>query len=257
MKTISNIKHSILLIVVISILVLLAFSLERSELNTINRIEIEGGKYLSVAQYLETANLSNIKNDPKISITVIQDRLEKHPFISNIDISVVERGLVKATLYEKKMEAVLLVNNKQFMITDEAEIVPLLPSTQSINLPVIVNLSPQDEVAVFHHAAKFKDLMKALNIITAAELYDKELCEQISEINLNKGQSITLTVSDLQMPIYFGNQNEIEKTVYLSKILKHLRGNNLSQYLDYLDLRFNDLVYLGFDNKLVANEGKI
>ena len=97
MKTISNIKHSILLIAVISILVLLAFSLEKSEFNTINRIEIEGGKYLSVAQYLETANLLNIKNDPKISITVIQDRLEKHPFIKNIDISFVERGIVKAT----------------------------------------------------------------------------------------------------------------------------------------------------------------
>ncbi|MCB0752894.1 MAG: cell division protein FtsQ/DivIB [Ignavibacteriae bacterium] len=257
MKTISNIKHSILLFAVISILVLLAFSLEKSEFNTINRIEIEGGKYLSVAQYLETANLLNIKNDPKISITVIQDRLEKHPFIKNIDISFVERGIVKATVYEKKMEAVLLVNNKQYMITDKAEIVPLLPSTQSIDLPVIVNLNPQDEIAVFNHAAKFKDLMKALNIITAAELYDKELCEQISEINLNKGQSITLTVSDLEMPIYCGNQNEIEKTVYLSKILKHLRGNNLSHYLDYLDLRFTDLVYLGFDNKLVATEGKI
>ena len=143
------------------------------------------------------------------------------------------------------------------MISDKAEIIPFFPKTKNIDLPVIVNVNEEKEIKSFDFAGNYKNLLSALEIISTAVLYDKDLFKQISEINLNNGKSITLTISDLHFPIYFGEKDEIAKTVYLSKIIKHLRGNNLSNYLEYVDLRFTDLVYLGFDNKLVAAEDKI
>lgn len=101
MKTIIRIKHSILLFLLISIVGLLAFSLESSDLNSINKLEIEGANYLTINQYLEIANLTNFKKDPNINITVIQDRLEKHPYINNADVWQAERGVIKIILYEK------------------------------------------------------------------------------------------------------------------------------------------------------------
>ncbi len=257
MKAISKMKHYILLALLCCVIGLLAFSLEGSEINSIQSIEIEGANYLSPEKYLEIANLSDINNSPNITINVIQDRLMKHPYINNVDVSVIERGIVRAKLFEKKMEAVLLVDSKQFIISEKSEIIPLMVSTKSIDLPVIVNPDKEEKIIPFHLASKYKNLRNALNIITTADVYDKELSNQIFEINLNYGKDIILSVSDLTFPINIGTDLEIEKIVYLSKIIKHLRGNNLSNYMNYLDLRFTDLVYLGFDNKLVASEGKI
>ncbi|MBK7105828.1 MAG: cell division protein FtsQ/DivIB [Ignavibacteriae bacterium] len=257
MKTIIRIKHSILLFLLISIVGLLAFSLESSDLNSINKLEIEGANYLTINQYLEIANLTNFKKDPNINITVIQDRLEKHPYINNADVWQAERGVIKIILYEKKLEALLLTNTKQFLITNKAEIIPFFASTKNIDLPVIVNLKNANNILAFRNAGKFENLIKALNIISASEIYDEELNNRISEINFNEGNGITLTISDLEFPIYLGDDSEIEKTIYLSKIIKHIRRNRLFEYMDYLDLRFTDLVYLGFDNKIVATEETI
>lgn len=257
MKTIANMKHAILLVIIISVLTFLTFTLQKSDFDSINKIDVVGANYLSENEYLEIANIINFRNDPQITINVIEDRIEKNPYISHADVAFVERGIVKIKLFEKKMDAVLLTGGKQFMITDKAEIIPFFPKTKNIDLPVIVNVNKDKKIKPFDFAGNYKNLLSALDIISTAVLYDKNLYKQISEINLNNGQSITLTISDLQFPIYLGKKNEVEKTVYLSKIIKHLRGNNLSNYLEYVDLRFSDLVYLGFDNKLVVAEGKI
>ncbi|MFZ1289650.1 MAG: cell division protein FtsQ/DivIB [Melioribacteraceae bacterium] len=257
MKKIIKIKHSILLVLLISMVGILAFSLESSDLNSINNIEIDGANYLSSKQYLEIANLTNFNNDPNINISVIQDRLEKHPYIKNADVWQAERGVIKIKLYEKKLEALLLTKTKQFLITDNAEIIPFYAATKNIDLPVIVNLKNANSITAFKSAGKYENLKKALNIISASELYDEELFSRISEINFNEGNGITLTISDLEFPIYMGEDSEIEKTIYLSKIIKHIKRNRLTEYIDYLDLRFTDLVYLGFDKNLVATEETI
>ena len=57
--------------------------------------------------------------------------------------------------------------------------------------------------------------------------------------------------------IYLGQDNEIAKTIYLSKILNHLQRNDLSKYLNYVDLRFNDLVYLGFKEDILPEKENI
>ncbi len=250
-------KHTILLIIIVSLLTFLTFTLQKSEFDYINKIEVEGAKYLSDHEYLEIANIINFRNDPQITINVIEDRIEKNPYIQHADVAFIERGIVKIKLFEKKMEAILLTDGKQFMVTNKAEIIPFFPNTKNIDLPVIVNANEGKKIKPFSFAGNYKNLLSALDIISTAVLYDKDLYKQISEINLNNGKNITLTMSDLQFPIYLGDKDEVEKTVYLSKIIKHLRRNNLSNFLEYVDLRFTDFVYLGFDNKLITAEGKI
>lgn len=257
MKNKSEIKHFILFFVVLSLIGLFAFNLEQSEINDIRKIEIVGNKFLSSEQYLNYSQLNNLDHFPKISMALIRDRLEKHPYINNIDIHIVERGIIKIEVYEKKMDAVLLSNSKQFMISNMAEIIPWLPSTKNIDLPVIINSSNKEIIEVFSNAVQYKDLFSALKIISTAEIYDQNLYENISEINLRNSGNISLLLSNLQSPIYFGQNNEIEKTVFLSKIFKQIKGNKITEFLDYVDLRFNEMVYLGFDELSTSEKGRI
>jgi len=247
MKLQSEIKHSFLLLIILGVIGFLAFTLEESEINDIIHIEIFGNKYLSKEEYLKYSQLTNLDNTSKLSIALIRDRLEKHPYIKNIDVLIVERGIAQIKIFEKKMDAILLNDSKQFMITDNAEVIPFLSSTRNIDLPVIIKNGFKESINVFGNACKDENLFCALKILSTAELYDKKLYKSISEINLSKGDNISLQLVEIQSPIYFGKKNEIEKTVYLSKIFKHMNGNSLTEYLNYVDLRFNDLVYLGFD----------
>ena len=111
MQRFSMLKNIILLITIIALMGLLAFTLERSEINDIITINIEGTEYLDSEKYLEFANLNNIEEKANLNIALIQDRLEKHPYIENADVVMLERGIVEVTIKEQKFDAILLSND--------------------------------------------------------------------------------------------------------------------------------------------------
>jgi hypothetical protein len=155
---------------------------------------------------------------------------------------------------EKKIDAVLLKNSKQYMITDHGQIIPFMFSTKNIDVPIIISKVKNDDIMVFSNASRSEKLYSALKIISTAEIYDPLLHKSISEINL-LDNAVSVQLMDLSSPVYFGSEDEIEKTVYLSKIFKHMKLNKFDEYLKYVDLRFNELVYLGFDDQF-TNDGK-
>ncbi len=252
----SEVKHITLFLLIASIVGFLAFSLETSKLNNITETRISGNRLLTENDYLEFARISKIDASSDISISIIRDRLDKHPYIEKVDVLVVERGLAEIKIFEKKMDAILLEENNQFLISDMAEIIPFIPATKNIDLPVIVANKNKD-IQLFRSAINNNKLLCALQIITTAKLYDNTLYENISEINLTDKQNVALYLSEIESPIYFGLEDEIEKTVYLSKIFKHIKGNKISKYIDYIDLRYNQFVYLGLDEKLTKDKGRI
>jgi cell division protein FtsQ len=257
MRLKSEIQHSVLLLTIVGIISFLAFSLEGSEINNISKIRIIGNKYLDESNYLKFAKLENIEYLSDLSISLIKDRIGKHPYVENCDVLIIERGIAEVTIYEKKMDAIVLNNNKQFIITDRAEIIPLVTSTMNLNLPVIIYNTKSEKVKSFVNATNDNKLFSALKIISTAELYDNDLYRNISEINLNNKDHISIYLSQLSSPIYFGKDNEIETTVFLSKIYKQMQKNEIKDYLNYVDLRFNELVYLGFDEKLTRQKEAI
>lgn len=257
MKTQSDIKHFVLLFIVLGIIGLLAFTLEKSEINDITKIELKGNNFLSEEEYLVYSQLDRPDRLLGLTAALIRDRLEKHPYIKNVDVNLIERGIVLVKIYEKKMDAILLSRSKKYMISNDSEIIPWLSSTKNINLPVIIDNHDRERIHVFKNAINNKDLLCALKIISTAEIYDKILYKNISEINLGKDGSISILLTDLISPIYFGKSNEIEKTVFLSEIYKHVKRNKINNYLDYIDLRYNEMVYLGLDEFLTRDEGKI
>ena len=137
MQRFSMLKNIILLITIIALMGLLAFTLERSEINDIITINIEGNEYLDSEKYLEFANLNNIEEKANLNIALIQDRLEKHPYIENADVVMLERGIVEVTIKEQKFDAILLSNGKQFLVSNKAEILPSLSSTRNINATIL------------------------------------------------------------------------------------------------------------------------
>ena len=146
--------------------------------------------------------------------------------------------------------------SRTFIIADIPGIIEGAHSGKGLGLRFLKHIE-RNATLLFMVPCNADNIQDAYDILLEElKLYNEELYSRISEINLNEVTEITLTISDLEFPIYLGENSEIEKTIYLSKILKHIRQNRLSEYVDYLDLRFTELVYLGFDKNLVASEEK-
>lgn len=256
MKKFSTFKQFVLMVVMIGVLALLTFTLNRSSINLINKIKIEGNKLLDTDVYQKFAKLDDIEAIENIGLSIIHDRLEKHPYIKNVDVVMLERGVVNIKIVEKKMDAILLGKNKQLLITDDAQLLPMLPKTKNIDLPVIDNYNKTKKLKLFNNVKRDKNLLSALKIISTAEFIDKDLYKKIATIDLHNGQDISIDIIDIDFPILLGRKNEVKKIVYLSRILYHLKGKKLNDYLNYLDLRYDNLVYLGFDNASMLKKGR-
>lgn len=252
----SEIKHISLFMVIISVILLLAFTLESSELNNITKISISGNRFLDSDQYLEFSQLNNLEEQIDLSISLIRDRLEKHPYIENVDVVFTERGIAEIKVFEKTIDAILLSSGSQFLISENSEILPFISSTQNIDLPVIVN-GANEQIDNFSSALKNKKILCALKIISTAKLYDSNLYDHISEINLAGKDNISIHLTNIDSPVYIGMNHEIEKTVFLSKVFKQINRSELSNYIDYIDLRYNEFVYLGLDEKIINDKEKI
>ena len=250
-----KIKHFVLLIIIVGMISVLAFTLEKSEFNDITRIDIKGNIHLSSEKYLSYAKLAELGGH-EISTAIIRDRLSKHPYVKSVDVIREERGIVKINLNEKKVDAILLKKSKQFLITNTGEIIPFIFSTKNIDVPVIISNNAKEDIEVFTYASNYGKLYSALKIISTAEIYDPFLHKSISELNLFE-DNISLQLMDFASPIFFGVDEEIEKTVYLSKLFKHMKLNKFNNYLEYVDLRFNELVYLGFDDQFTNDKESI
>ena len=257
MTKFSIFKQFILMLIILSVITLLAFTLSRSNINQISKIKIEGNELLESNVYLKFAKLDNVEAIETIKLSVIQDRLEKHPYIKNVDVVMLERGIVNIKITEKKMEALLLEKNNQLLITSDAQLLPMLQKTKNIDLPIIDNYKKTEKLKLFGSVKKDNNLLSALKIISTAEFIDKSLYEKIATIDLHNGKNISLDVIDVDFPILLGKENEVKKTVYLSKILYHLNGKKLNKKISYLDLRYNNLVYLGFENVSMLKKGRI
>ena len=256
MKKFSTFKQFVLMVIMLGVLALLTFTLNRSNINLINKIKIEGNELLDADVYQKFAKLYDVEAIENIGLSIIHDRLEKHPYIKNVDVVMLERGVVSIKIIEKKMDAILLQSDKQFLITDDAQLLPMLPKTKNINLPVIDNYIKTKSIKLFSKVKKDNNLLSALKIISTAEFIDKDLYEKIATIDLHNGKNISLDIIDIDFPILFGKDDEVKKTVYLSKILYHLKGKKLNGYLNYLDLRYDNLVYLGFNNASMLKKGR-
>ncbi|MEE9431680.1 MAG: hypothetical protein V3V16_11600, partial [Melioribacteraceae bacterium] len=232
-------KHIVLLLVIVGVLLALALTLNRSEINKIYKIEITGNEYLPKENYIKFAKLDSLY-ESNINISLIHDRLEKHPYIKNVDVVIQERGIVQVQIYETTIEAMLLKENGQLLLTSNAQLIPFLPNTINVDVPIIVNYKQKKNTKLFNSVTNDESLMRALTIITTAQFVDEELFRKISSINLNYGKNISLDITNIKFPVLFGLNNEVKKTVYLSKVLKELKDKKIKNYLQYLDLRFDN-----------------
>lgn len=243
-KNYGKILGTILFILLISCVLYLTFSTaKKSNKGDIEMIEISGNNLLNDSDYLLFTRLNDLSFNHNISLRVIKDRFEKHPYVSHADVE--ENGnKAKIILSEKKITAVILNNTDPYFITDDFQVLPMFSDTKLADLPVIRNSADTYQIKPLNFI-KNSDVIEAFKIIEAAKKTNMNIYKRISEIDLRKGGDIILNLTGIKTPIVFGRGEEARKMVYLEIMWDGiLDGNSLIKESDYIDLRFADEVYI-------------
>jgi cell division septal protein FtsQ len=237
-------------VVLISCLIYLVFfSNRKTDKGEVKMIEIFGNHLLPVNEYMSYTRLGNSSKFGNLTLQTIKQRFEKHPYVLNADVEFAGSHTVKVHLTEKNIEAVLLSANEPNFITDDFQILPLLPNTKFMDFPVISNPSFEKEMKPLSYIKAY-DIVEAFKIIESAKLTNQSMSKRLSEINLRKGGDIILTFSGVKPPVIFGKNEAPRKMVYLdimwSKIIEQ---NSLADNSEYIDLRFSNEIFVGASEK--------
>ena len=243
MKAGSKIFGIFFFILIISFFFYLILLPKKMIKKNINKIELSGNKFLIVNDYLKQTKLSDLKNYNDIPLSVIEDRLEKHPYISRADVEL-KGNKILAYVTERKMIAIIIKKTDLYFVSDNFEILPLMPKTKLIDLPVISNPANNDDIKPFTYI-KNNGLLDALKIIESIKLTDQAILNHLSEINLRNGGDIILTFSGYPVPVIFGRGDEVRKMIYLESLWENKDLNNMIKNSSYIDLRFAGNIYAG------------
>ncbi|MGE5430464.1 MAG: cell division protein FtsQ/DivIB [Syntrophomonadaceae bacterium] len=229
--------------------VYLSVSSEKEIKNNVEKIEIIGNHFLSKQEYFNFARLNKFSDYKFLSLPIIKSRLQKHPYVSNAEVKFKDANTVVVRLTERNFEAILLSDTGQYLLSDDFMLIPVFPFTKNIDLPVIENALPDGKLKPLAEL-KNDDTKAAFRIIEAARMVSSDLYQNISDVDLRKGKEIVLRMRGRDFQVILGRGNEASKMVYFSKIWNKLNRVNQSvdSFINYVDLRFDKLIYLGTTN---------
>ncbi len=239
------VTSSSLFFILIIVVIYMAAMVKKKEGREISKIEISGMQYLAADEYLKFANLDDSNKYKDFDLSLIKDRLEKHPYVKNADVAYMGEHKVLVNITEKKVYAIFLYNSKNYLVTEKGRIIREQPITQNLDLPIIQNAKISKKELKKGNGLKNNDIKTALKLIKAAELADPKVYENISTINMRKGKDIIVTMTTFNCPIIFGRGKEVKKILYLCKLFDSVKKEKIDKYIAYVDLRFDNHVYIG------------
>lgn len=252
----TNIKiTSIMMLAILSgIVVYLSVVLDDKVDNIVSFVEIKGNIHLPQDEYMKFAGLNNIGKDSKVDITIIRDRLAKHPYVEVVDV-IIEGSSLIVDIREKRFEAMVTVENEQYLISENSVAIPFLPYTQKINYPLLSNPKTDKKIKPLGSITGYDDIVCALKILSSVRLVNSDMFDQLSEINLRDGKDILVHFSNVDYPIIIGRGSEVRKILTFNLLWNYLSGNRINEVINYVDLRYSDHIFLGFSENMEVGRG--
>ncbi len=137
MKKGAKILGIMFLLTIILLIIYLSIDVKYEQGYKISVIKISGNSHLSTDVYYKFANLNDRIAYSSLSIQIIKDRIEKHPYVKRADVRYEGEGKVVVNIFEKNFQSVLFTADERYLITEEMEVLPILPFTKNLDYPII------------------------------------------------------------------------------------------------------------------------
>ncbi len=247
MKIYKNIFSVLFFFMLVSSLIYFSVVVKNNFKAEIKIISLEGNNLLSKENYFSFARFLNKKDYKFLTLQIIKDRIEKHPYVLKADVRYEGNYKVHVKIIEKNIDAILLNKEEQYLVTDKMQVLPILENTKNIDYPVITNVYLQDSIKVLSSIKKNIDVLTAAKIISAVKFANPDLYNYLSSIDLQYGGEISIYFSSLNYYLLVGRGNEVKRVLYFSSLWNILKGNEINKLMEYVDLRYGGHIFLGIN----------
>ncbi len=240
--------------ILLGLIFYIAFSVDYEQPYKITLIEINNCEHLSGEKYFAYAGFDKKETYDELTLPVIKSRLEKHPYVKRADVLYVGQGKVEVTIYEKDFWAVLIAGGDEFILTRNFELLPVLPFTQQLLIPIITDKALYGKIKAFDNVKNLKELTPAYKLLDAAKMINPLLYDNISEIAFvgNNEMDVYFTFADYNLEM--NRQNVVSRLYYFNSLWKYIKGAEICDKIEYIDLKYGNKIFLGLKNN--ASEGK-
>lgn len=201
-------------------------------------IIIVGNRLLSEEKYYEY--IISKEQSKEVSLNSIKTKIESHPYVLYADVYLTDNNSIEVSLKEKNFYVTVIKDGKPYFISENFEMVKVIPYTNNVSLPILVSQEKFNEKNV-----KSANVIVAFKVIDTLIQLNKELFERLSEINLNNDFDAILLFKNLRAPIYIRKNNLVKELVALNELLNDDKNLFLDESVRYIDLRFNNQIIIG------------
>lgn len=218
---------------------------EETKKEVYNNLDLTGNKMQSVDGYLMSCDLNKSVEYPELTLQEVKKRIMEHPYVADAEVQSDGKGTIEVKIFEKEFKAVLLTDQKPFLVSKEFEMINMKINSNISDLPVISN-SGIHKSGKPDQNIKCEAMVRAYKIIDALKIVDEAIYKNLTEINLRDGRDVILTFNNIKYPVIFGKSSEGKKIVFLHSIWKEMiEGEGLFANSSYVDLRFNNEIFIG------------
>lgn len=252
---IKKILKPLLFITITIAVVYLSLTLKGYDQAKIELIELSGCYHLSEDQYFKSSNLDDKDSYSQMTLRIVKDRIEKHPYVEKAEVRFETNGKVLVEITEKKFEAILILGEDQYLLSERMQVLPVMLYTRGLDYPIIRNpkLKKQIEISEYINQEGQGDIILAGKIITTIKLINSELYQVLSEIDLNYGTDVNAYFSTMSYELRIGREDVIRKMISFNAWYAKMSGHNLDEYLDYVDLRYDRHIFIGFPQSAIES----
>lgn len=240
----------IILIILLSVIIILSLILKSEEQKNFLKIKLSGNVLCSSEAYLKFLHLNNPEEYSYLTPKIVRDRFQKHPYIESIKVYQ-DNSELNIKITEKIIDAILLYNDSEYLITNKNQVIPFLSDTYELKCPLINNPKIESKFKVMSSCKKHKDIISALKIISTVKNVYPEMIPIISEIDLREGKDILLTVEGKDFPIILGRNNLVTKSFLMCNAWDYVNNAELNEVVNHIDLRYKDMMVFGFKDSLI------
>ncbi len=206
----------------------------------IKEVRVSGTRLLTANDVIALADIDRSQKLYDLDVNAVRRRVETNPYVQAAAVVRDIRG--RATiLVQERVPVVAVVAERSAYLDDSARVLPPVRSAQVLDLPLLTGSVPSDEIATgkkMHNAA----VLRALALLDTARAFGDDLYHRISEIHVNGDGSLTCYTAESGVPVAFGQGNVAVKLAKLDGFWKTIVAREGSQALQYVDLRFDEIV---------------
>jgi cell division protein FtsQ len=206
----------------------------------IKQIKIDGNRIVGENEILQLTQIQMNALLYKVDLTSIQRNVMSHHYIKD---AVVERNLPNSIHIQvvERIPIAMVNCSETLYLDEEGMVLPRSISHRLFDLPMISGISESEPLAP-GFIIKQPDVMEALQLLALMKTVNRPMYHNISEVQVRNGGDIVVYSAEGAVPIIFGREDMPSKFVRLETFWNDVVRTRGTQYLQYVDLRYQDQI---------------